>query len=148
MLCHDPSTHRVSLKFERVVTKDPWIIIFITNLNIPIWIPELAQNMEPTDSDTYIQCSSSHILAAPLIMVDHFLRSTVLVRIQFKVEASIVDQVHLTTHKGHVMPTWKSTFFTRMEFMFMWWPLVIVDPHKNIDNRYNQALTFRWVVIS
>ena len=88
------------------------------------------------------------LIIAPLIMVDHFLRSTE-VRIQYKVEASIVDQVQLTTHEGHVMPTWmRSTFFTRTEFMFMCWSLVIVYPRKSFDNRYNQALAFRWVVIS
>ena len=105
-----------------------------------------AQNMELTDSDTSIQCSSFHILL-PWSWLITFLRSTV-VRIQCKVEASIVYQVHLTTHKGHVMFTWvRSTFFTGKELRFTCWRFVIDYLHKSFDNRCNQALAFRWVVM-
>ena len=58
-----------------------------------------------------------------------------------KVEASIVDHVHLTTHQGHVMSTrMRTIFFKQKKLRFMWWQLVIDDPHKRFDNCWSQTL--------
>ena len=61
-----------------------------------------------------------------------------------KVEAFIVDHVHLTTHQGHVMLTWmRSLFFRHMEVRFLWWWFVIDYVHKSFDNCRSQELAFR-----
>ena len=55
---------------------------------------------------------------------------------QYKIEASIVDQVHLTAHYGHVLL--RSIYVRQTKLRFMWWQLVIGTPHKTFDNFHSQ----------
>lgn len=48
------------------------------------------------------------MMYAPTLATQHNILLTM-----SKVEASIADQVHLTTHQGHAMPKWmRSIFFS------------------------------------
>ena len=62
----------------------------------------------------------------------------------YKVEASIVNHVHLTTHYGQVMPTHvRAIFFRRIKLMFTWWQRVIDYPHHGFDECCSEGVALR-----
>ena len=62
----------------------------------------------------------------------------------YKVEASIVNHVHLITHYGHVMPTqMRPIFFRGTKLMFMCWQLVFNYPHHGFDKCCSEEVALR-----